>query len=555
MSGLLRLLAVLSLALCAGTAAHAAIPVQTCVAPLHAADSAVLDYSCAKDQRHLGPGDFGVQLRFAPVVSHADDPLVLRHTSVWQNAERVVFHYADGTIASASFTSRDARRFMSIGAIFELPVPVRAAPLDGIFIEIKGAPNWRGVLLGAELMRYGESEELQRWLVALYAGFGGISLALLAYNLALWAVLRHRFQLTYAAMVASLMAYTFTSSSLAMKFLPELANNDRLRCNYVLLSVSAIFGLRFMQDFFGPGVIGPRLTRLIPAVWLTHLSVALAFAVAAPMFGGLLDRLYFVTGALTISLLFPIIWAAWRARVRSFWLFLLAWSAPIGVTLLRSAHGLGLIGYSFWLDNGNLIALSIEAMLSSALIVTRLRELSRDRDNARASEQSALRLANSDPLTGLLNRRAFLDLAVGRGGNQRLLLIDIDHFKTINDRLGHDKGDEVLCAVAHALQSARPADSLAVRLGGEEFALLLPAARQHECRPEDVLAMIRRHPMPMGIRVTASMGFAEGPVHTHDDWKRLYRFADAALYRAKADGRDRVCRATDFGSGAAVRLA
>ena len=209
-----------------------------------------------------------------------------------------------------------------------------------------------------------------------------------------------------------------------------------------------------------------------------------------------------------------------------------------------------MVGYSFWLDNGNLLALGVEALLSSFLITSRLRELSRERDNAREGEQNARRLAATDPLTGLLNRRAFLDLAIGRRARQRLMLIDIDHFKSVNDRLGHDAGDEVLRAVAEAIQRCRPQRSLAVRLGGEEFALLLPRAMAEQCPPEVLLDAVRQAPMPQGMQVTVSIGYSEGQVASEEDWKRLYRLADAALYRAKADGRDRSCRATDFRAAA-----
>lgn len=540
------LFAMLLLLVPAAAFARPAHGIETCIAPLSTVRLAQPDYSCAKDQTIFGAGNFGVQLRFAPVLSEASDPLVLRHTSVWQDAERVVFHYADGTTATTSFDQASARKFMTIGAIFEIPVPARAAALDGIYLETRGSANWRGVLLGAELVKRSESHEIQYWLVALYAAFGGLSLALLAYNLALWTVLRHRFQLTYSAMVAAMMAYTFTSSSLVMRFLPALENNDRLRVNYVLLCLAGIFGIRFMLDFFGPRVTSARLRRICAAMSALNFFSALGFALLAPTLGWLFDRAYFLSGAVLMTLLFPIIRSAWRARVHYFWLFMLAWLAPIGVSLLRSAHGLGLIGYNFWLDNGNLVALSIKSLLSTALIVTRLRELSRERDRARESEQTALRLANSDPLTGLLNRRAFIHLAIGRPAAHRLLLVDIDHFKAINDRLGHDAGDDVLCVVARVLQDCRPPDSLVVRLGGEEFALLVPLQHQRECPPERILAAIRAAAMPMGWKVTVSLGFADGKVSSEDDWKRLYRLADAALYRAKADGRDRACRATDF---------
>ena len=380
------------------------------------------------------------------------------------------------------------------------------------------------------------------------AAFGGLSLALLAYNLSLWAVLRHAFQLSYSAMVCALMGYTFTSSGIATLAFPALDNNDRQRLSYLFLGLAAIAGVRFMADFFGPRVIGPRLRLVAAVACAATLTSALGFALLAPWQGYWLDRAYFISCGATLLALIPVLISAWRARVRNLGLFILAWSAPIGVSLARAAYGIGLIGFSFWLDNGNLLALSLEGLLSTMLIVARLRDLSNERDRARAGEQTALRLANTDPLTGLLNRRAFIELAIGRPVVHRLLLLDIDHFKLINDQLGHDAGDDVLRAVAQVLQALRPHGSLAVRLGGEEFALLVPLPQVPDCLPESLLDAIRAKPMPHDWKVTASLGHADGVVTTEEDWKRLYRLADTALYRAKADGRDRSCRATNFGA-------
>jgi diguanylate cyclase (GGDEF)-like protein len=358
--------------------------------------------------------------------------------------------------------------------------------------------------------------------------------------------MRHRFQLMYSGMVTAILAYAFTSSGYAMTVFPALANNDRLRLNYVLLTISGVVAMQFMRHFFEPGILPRWLRRTIDAVCAVALVSAFAFAWAAPTGIWILDRFYFSTMGALVALILPVLVYAWRNRSRHLTMFALAWSAPVAVSVLRMLHGFGFVPYSFWLDNGNIIALAIEALLSSFLITARLRELGRERDQAQEREILARRLANTDPLTGLLNRRAFLELAIGAPENRRLMLIDIDHFKGINDRFGHDTGDDVLRGVADAIQSCRPAGSLAVRLGGEEFALLIPLSAARECRPEMVLDRVRRRPMPQGARVTVSLGYADGAVASEEDWKRLYRLADAALYRAKADGRDRACRLTDF---------
>jgi diguanylate cyclase (GGDEF)-like protein len=166
---------------------------------------------------------------------------------------------------------------------------------------------------------------------------------------------------------------------------------------------------------------------------------------------------------------------------------------------------------------------------------------------ARAVLLAGLRTAAStDGLTQLANRRAFdetlqreLAIATGSGGSVALLLFDLDHFKRLNDELGHLGGDDVLRAVAAVLrQHARQGDT-AARYGGEELALVLPAADLPAAvaAAERVRATIAEITSP--ARVTASIGVAVYP-DCAAGVPELIAAADHALYAAKHGGRNQV---------------
>ncbi|RIJ16141.1 GGDEF domain-containing protein [Henriciella mobilis] len=157
------------------------------------------------------------------------------------------------------------------------------------------------------------------------------------------------------------------------------------------------------------------------------------------------------------------------------------------------------------------------------------------------------RRSRIDPLTGILNRDAFLkqvnQLRV-EGTNGAMLMIDIDHFKMINDQYGHMAGDEALRGFAGALSQAVQGRELIGRLGGEEFGAFVPCEDMetaHQAAERLRLAVNRMifTPRP-GIvrRVTASIGVAGGT--PADTLSELMRRADLSLYEAKAAGRDRV---------------
>ena len=554
-----RMGAILLLALlaCGGASARAAtldggLPLESCIARLDPGTDAAgvianpYAFNCAVRQNSLGSGNFVTWLRFSPIADRQDDPLVLRHASVWQDAERIHFRYADGVEAVQEFTQAETSRFLTVGAMLEFPIPQRAAPLSAVYVETYGSANLRGALLGAQVMPMSVAYRAKLAMTAIYAGFAGLALALFVYNLSHWVALRARFQLDYCMMVAALGAYTFSSSGVLMMVLPSLANNDRLRINYVLLAAAGLAALRFMASFFDVRENWPGLYRAMGTIGGFAVVAALCFAAFAPLAIAPLDRLYFMGLGAMLFTVVPLMIKVQRSGNPHFTLFVIAWAAPFTISLLRLVHGFNLIGYSIVLDNGNMAAMIIEALLSSMMVIARLKALSSERDHAVAGEQVARRLANTDPLTGLLNRRAFLDIAIGRRNVNRLMLIDIDHFKRVNDNLGHEAGDRVLEAVADAIQQCRSLRSLAVRLGGEEVAMLVPRSEAKDCTAEMILEAVRRHPMPQGMTVTVSIGWSEGTLTSEDDWKRLYRLADAALYRAKSDGRDRACRATDF---------
>ncbi len=192
-------------------------------------------------------------------------------------------------------------------------------------------------------------------------------------------------------------------------------------------------------------------------------------------------------------------------------------------------------------------AMELQARVNVHYKLTRtIRELEESR---RALEEQAI----TDPLTRLRNRRSFYDqgtqqiAAVKRYlGELSVLLIDIDHFKQVNDRYGHQAGDEVLVKVAAELSAIVRNGDVVARIGGEEFAVLLPETnrlgaavlaeriRMHVAKAEIVTADAR-------LRVTISIGMATFSAEHIDTFEELLAISDRRLYMAKNQGRNRIC--------------
>ena len=167
---------------------------------------------------------------------------------------------------------------------------------------------------------------------------------------------------------------------------------------------------------------------------------------------------------------------------------------------------------------------------------------------AQAAIGEARRAAEIDQLTGLLNRRGFdlacaprLASAQAERDPTTVVLLDLDHFKRVNDQFGHAVGDEVLQYFAALLRLTTPDGALAGRLGGEEFVIFLAGAPLAQGRR--VAEMIRLaaalHVTPRLPPITVSIGVAE--IAADETFSHAMRRADEALYRAKTLGRDRVC--------------
>lgn len=251
--------------------------------------------------------------------------------------------------------------------------------------------------------------------------------------------------------------------------------------------------------------------------------------------------------------------AAEKVLLVGFFSVLIGWYSRY--TLLLPAIGILVVGYAWFVFNDGrqvlvdqLISLVKFPILILLMIFTLRRLYNQLIQKQIENDQliSELReMSYTDALTGLTNRKGFNEILRDNLKNAdrfhtplSLVILDIDHFKQYNDSLGHPEGDLCLKKVAEVLtsQSQRAVDTVA-RIGGEEFALILPGSNSKQA--SQLADMIREalseaaitHPdSPVSEHVTVSMGIAN---YSEDDESSLYRKADSALYKAKNHGRDR----------------
>ena len=252
---------------------------------------------------------------------------------------------------------------------------------------------------------------------------------------------------------------------------------------------------------------------------------------------------------LTFAIMPFMMWAALRFSQR------VVTTATAVVSAFAVDYTINGIGpFALWSMNESLLIL---LAFISTVVVTSLAVSALKIERGRAMEQLERALielreqAVTDPLTGLYNRRYLWEFlrrewirAKRKDDSLAVIMMDLDHFKRINDAHGHEAGDFVLTAIAGLLRNRIRSSDIVCRYGGEEFALVLPEASLENARlrAEDIRIAIRdldltHQGVPLG-RITASLGIALFPDHVSDP-DSLMQAADAALYEAKSAGRDR----------------
>jgi len=367
----------------------------------------------------------------------------------------------------------------------------------------------------------------------------GYLLALLAYNAILYLNLRDKRQLSYSVFLFLFIAVNVAYTGHGYAWLwPESVTAQRwvIPILAVLYSASGLLFARYFLDL--PARL-PRAYRFVQRMAAAFLLL-LALSVLAP------DQTWALVVAFTAVVLFalalPLLgMQAARAGLAYSRYFLPATLASMLGIAVTAACVLGLIGYTEARFHAAEIGMLADATFLALALGNQLRTM-------RTDQLQAEERASRDPLTELRNRRAFLEAgekiwANGRrrGGDLSVIMLDLDHFKSINDFHGHAAGDCALVAAARVLAGAVRDGDLVARWGGEEFMLLLP-----ETRPEAALALaerLRRALAAMRVRigeaelsVTGSFGVAHRGAH--ESLERLISQADKHLYQAKRDGRD-----------------
>jgi diguanylate cyclase (GGDEF)-like protein len=375
-----------------------------------------------------------------------------------------------------------------------------------------------------------------------YSFVYGVMFALSVYNLMLFAGLRKRRYLFYALYTGSFVLMTASYNGIAMALLWPDAVNWQQWAPPLLMLCFASSGLAFATNFLRTRRHRPWLHRTIQTIVVVYFTLFGACFFLNEQ--GLALRLAFLVVPVFSVLMLYMGVSSWVRGNESARYFMLATLASVVGASITALTVTGMIPYTL----SGYYAVDIGMVVDAMLLMLALADLLRKNKEARmAAEQTA----QIDLLTGLNNRRGFLPVAESlwslvtrKHRNICVAMIDIDHFKAVNDQYGHATGDRVLKIIASELDRSRRHGDLLARWGGEEFTLLLPETDEVEA--VKVAERFRRNVEQLEvsdrgrvIHCTISVGIASRHSE-HVTLDQAIARADEQLYRAKVLGRNQV---------------
>lgn len=460
--------------------------------------------------------------------------------------ETITFHAidADGTTRSRRLTEADAVPFPA-GPVFQLPLP-EVTPATRLVMARIEAPHSVPLLTEARITHDPGRAEWSQIDMMLLAFVVGMLVLPLLFDISFFVVLRERFVVLHAAMVGAMMIYVLTAGGLASAFvtlpLPVMAVVAPL--SYAIgAGISALFLTAFLER----GAQSRLMRRITVATgWFTMIVpgfCALQLDATQPLD----DVGYFLAFLPFIFVISAAVLEAVMRGSRSARFIAVAWLPIITASVERLLRGLGWHVGPSSLDQMLYVAVGIEVVVISLAIADRFLALRRERDAALTEARMLEQLSTRDSLTGLMNRRAIearFDELLAQGFDT-FALVDLDRFKAINDLHGHQVGDAALVACAGAIRATGDRDAIAVRLGGEEFVVLLRGPRpleRAEALRQAIPIRIAKEVPGLDLPVTASMGVVVmGDAGRHKmAFAEFYARADALMYEAKASGRNRI---------------
>lgn len=422
-----------------------------------------------------------------------------------------------------------------LGYLFDLDLPPGR---NDIYLRIE-TPD--PLVVPLRLLDAEQAEALQSQYDHGYGLLYGCLLALIAYNAMLYVGLRERGYFDYTLYLACfvLLHLAYTGHAYAWLW-PGQAAFQQYAIPLTMVAVGCL-GLRFASGFLNLKQHAPKAHRL---VYLT-IPVGIIAVLAA---SALQRQQYAVLVAFLFILAFSVI-MVWlgvttirHGKVAGRYFLAAALTSMLGTATTALAVWLG-IPYTSITFHAAGWGIVFEGILLALALAHKMRQ-------HQSARQQAEQLARIDPLTGLLNRRAFFEHALPIWSSARrqerplsVMMVDIDHFKLINDTHGHAMGDRVLAAISRLLAGACRASDIAARWGGEEFILLLPETDAPQAgwlaeRLRGEIEALGLDSQGLPFAISASFGIAT--LDKHESLERLIRESDEWLYRAKESGRNRV---------------